>query len=277
MDSSKHIIYKHLDNNPILQKYTTVSCQFAIHYFFESKNTFDNLIDILDNCLDDNGTFIITYMDSTLVNNLFTSSPNKTVNKQINKEDKKDMKGESELIYKEDNGNIVYLLKKSYNDTSMFGNKLKIFLDGNNILNETSDEYLVNSQFLISYMKERGYTLVESDYFTNNLNSKNYSLNDFEKKISGLNMYNVFKKNKTGNSFKKEININYTTDKSINVYKEDINIMKDESHTKVIELDDLTLLSVNNSYQIYDLLNCKTNLQLFLLTNKKKFVLFQKN
>ena len=276
VDNSKHIISKHLDNHPSIKKYTTISCQFAIHYFFESKNIFDNLIDILDNCLDDNGTFMITYMDSSLVNQLFASSKPKN----------KESEGTSiEMVYKEDNGNIVYLLKKTQQpNNNAFGNKLKIFLDGNNILNETSDEYLVDSKFLISYMNERGYTCIENDYFTNNNNHKNFSLNTFEEQISSLNMYSVFRKTNLSSKshfHKKEIDIDYTTNKNINVYKEDTHTFKDEHSNKVVEVDDLTLLSVNDSYQIFDLLNCNqysinkhnyTNIQINTINDMNKVV-----
>jgi hypothetical protein len=97
------------------------------------------------------------------------------------------------------NNSMVETYKHSKEELVNIDENDKIFEDFlennyNNILNETSDEFLVDSNFLIEYLKNRGYSLIESDYFKNNNNYNNFSLNQYEQTISSLNMYSVFKK-----------------------------------------------------------------------------------
>ena len=61
-------IYK---NNP--DNFNVVCCQFGIHYFFESEKTVDNIINTLDKNLENNGYFIITFLDDQKINNLFNN------------------------------------------------------------------------------------------------------------------------------------------------------------------------------------------------------------
>ena len=215
------IIKKHYDG----KLYENVSCQFAIHYFFESQQHFDNLISILDNCLEENGHFMISYMDSKNVDKLFKQSKDKS----------------AEFIYEQHDGNIVYFIKSSKNNTSYFGNKLKIFLDGNNILNETSDEFFVDSEFLIQYMKKCGYECIENKLFSE-INSESFKLNSFEKTISSLNRYSVFKKQSTNN-------FNFSFKKQIETYK----IKENDT----IEIKDLILHKINTINDILSIANCE--------------------
>jgi hypothetical protein len=250
-DNSAFIIQNHLTSNNHdthgITHYSSVCCHFAIHYFFESKTTFDNLINILDTCMSENATFMVTYMDAKNVNKLFQQSEK-----------------ESQIVYKEDNGNIVYFLKKTLTENkSAFGNKLKIFLDGNNILNETSDEFLVDSTFLIDYLQSKGYTCIESDYFKNNPQYKNYNLNEYEKTISSLNMYSIFKKNKDQSTLTKSDttkHIQFTSNKPVSVFKNESlsEYTNLGSQSKIIELETLSLITIENTFDIYDLLNCNT-------------------
>ena len=233
-DNTNQVIRSHT-NPKSDQFFNVVSCQFAIHYFMESKKTLDNLISILDTNLQNDGIFMITYMDKKSVDALFTEHQS-TSNKCM-------------ITYKEDNGNIVYFLKKTLSDNNekYFGNKLKIFLDGNNVLNECSEEFLVDSDFLIHYLKNRGYTCIESDFFYNK-NTSTFSLNNYEKTISSLNMYGIFKKTNTTTYIEP---ISFTTNKPINLYKQEI------YNNKYIDLDkDINLLIVQKTHEIYDLLNC---------------------
>ena len=270
-DNSAFIIQNHLtSNNKVangITHYSSVCCHFAIHYFFESKTTFDNLINILDTCMSENATFMVTYMDAKNVNKLFQQCDDKQGSRLCSGLDKPG----SQIVYKEDNGNIVYFLKKTVTkNNSAFGNKLKIFLDGNNILNETSDEFLVDSTFLIDYLQSKGYTCIESDYFKNNHQYKNYNLNEYEKTISSLNMYSIFKKNKDQTTKSTLIksdtksqdtqNIQFTLNKPVSVFKNESlsEIQSLSSKSKIIEFDNLSLITIENTFDIYDLLNCNT-------------------
>lgn len=228
-DSNCHqIIKKHYN----YQMYNNISCNFAIHYFFQSHEIFDNLISILDNNLDEDGHFMVTYMDAKYVNKLF------------------DSKTKSNFIYEEHDGNIVYFMKKSKSNSknSHFGNKLQIFLDGNNILNETSDEFFVDSEFFINYMKEKGYKCIENEPFYKNTNLNSFNLNNFEKTISSLNRYTVFKKQKK--TIQQENNINCSIKKQIELYQ------YDNKNSKYIEIGDLNLYKITSMNDIINMINC---------------------
>jgi 2-polyprenyl-3-methyl-5-hydroxy-6-metoxy-1,4-benzoquinol methylase len=151
--------------------YDNVMCNFAIHYYFEKKSHLDNIISICNKNLKEGGHFIMTFMDKNEVENLV---PNK-------------------IGYFLDpiTLNILYYIKKEPN-TWAFGNKIKIVLGGNNILTKGSDEYIVDFEFLVNYMLENGYSLVESKLFKDIKGSN--SMSPVEKDISFLNRYCVFKK-----------------------------------------------------------------------------------
>lgn len=231
------IIKKHYQeknqNNDVL--YDNVSCHFAIHYFFESQEIFDNLISILESNLKEDGYFMITYMDAKYVNKLF------------------DSKTKSNFIYEEHNGNIVYFMKKSKlnSKNNYFGNKLQIFLDGNNILNETSDEYFVNSEYIIKYMKEKGYECVENEPFYKNSQMNNFNLNEYEKTISSLNRYAIFKKQKRSMQSNEQIHVNNSIQKHIELYQ------YNDKESKYIEFDDLNLFKITCINDVINVINCQ--------------------
>ena len=111
------MIYK---NNQNL--FNNICCHFGIHYFFESERNFNSILEILNNTLIDNGYFIVTFMDNERINTLFNN--------------------ENMCYYEKDN-EILYLLEKQKGD-GVYGNKLNITLNGNNILNEGSEEWIIN-------------------------------------------------------------------------------------------------------------------------------------
>ena len=55
-------------------KFDIVSCQFAIHYFFESETILNNLINIVFQFIKVNGLFIGTTMNGNKIMNLFDNS-----------------------------------------------------------------------------------------------------------------------------------------------------------------------------------------------------------
>jgi hypothetical protein len=202
------------------QLFTTMSCHFSIQYFLQSQNTFDNFIKILDYNLHNNGVFIISYLDSS-----------KLTNKNLN--------------YKLHDGNIVYLIKSDTKKTCQFGEKIKIYLDGNLLhdYNDEIDEYIVNSSFIISYMESKGYTCIENKPFSNQ-----NTFNEYEAEINSLYVYNVFKKQEKTNVL--EIQTNSV--KELEVYK------NDNKESKFIQIDDnLSLLKISNTLDIVKMLNCE--------------------
>ena len=184
--NSDQIIY---NNNP--EGFNVVSCQFGIHYFFQSKSNVDNLINILNKSLLDNGYFIITFLDNTKLDNLF---------------------GNKNLSFYEKDGEIMYLIERQTSESvEVYGNKLQITLNGNNILGEGSNEWIINFENFKNLLQSNGYQCIESELFENiydntlqldgkstiEFDTKDISLTNCEKNISFLNRYCVFKKSNT--------------------------------------------------------------------------------
>lgn len=218
-------------------KINTACCHFGIHYFFKNKENFDNITRILTSSLEDNGYFIVTFMD------------NKKLQELLNNES---------LIYKEQNGEIIYYLKNETSSTKTeFGNKLRIILNGNNILGEGSDEYIIDSDKFIENMKESGFDIIESNLFENIYEKflTKYSnleqLNEPEKDISFLNRYIVFQYHKSKNT---QTLHNLSNLSEIKTFKnENENVFE----TKIdLHFDNLSVYKIVDTYDIIDILNC---------------------
>jgi mRNA (guanine-N7-)-methyltransferase len=113
------------------------SCQFAIHYMFENKQTFYNFMRNIAECTREGGYFIGTCYDGkTIFNKLRMKS-----------------QGESDTIYHNDKK--VWSLTKDYDAVSFednitsLGYKISVYQDS---INQTISEYLVNFDSLESYI-----------------------------------------------------------------------------------------------------------------------------
>jgi hypothetical protein len=183
------------------------SCQFAIHYMFETNTTFYNFIRNVAECTKINGYFIGTAYDG------------KAVFKMLKQKEP----GESVEIYKDDTK--VWSVTKNYDnesfedDDSSLGYKISVYQDS---INQTLPEYLVNFDFLVQTMEKYGFILVTraeaktlglpdgsgmfielyhkmmDDIKHNSRIAKDYgeapTMTKYEKDISFLNRYFVFKK-----------------------------------------------------------------------------------
>jgi hypothetical protein len=124
------------------------SCQFAIHYMFENKRTFYNFIRNVAECTKINGYFIATCYDGKTIFNML----------------KKKETGESRDIYVDDKK--VWSVTKEYaesmfeDDESCLGYKISVYQDS---INQTIPEYLVNADFLTSTMEKYGFSLVSRE------------------------------------------------------------------------------------------------------------------
>jgi hypothetical protein len=191
------------------------SCQFAMHYMFENKNTFYGFIRNIAECTKINGYFIATSYDGKTIFNML----------------KKYRQGESKDIYFE--SKKVWSVIKDYdaltfedNDSSL-GYKITVYQD---TINQNIPEYLVNFDFFTNEMEKYGFTLVQrseakrmglpegSGMFSELYNmmrleidkdpskEKNYKdavfMEDYEKNISFLNRYFVYKKTSSRNAEK---------------------------------------------------------------------------
>ena len=160
------------------KKFDVVTSMFAFHYFFESNETFNNVMKSIENNLKYGGYFIGTMFDGESIKKLVKDS------------------GEFEL---KDNNELRFRLKTYQRLTSeVFDNRLSVFLK-DTVLDEPMDEYVVYFDKFVELMKVRGFELVESKMFNelyDNLNDRNSNdkLNDIEKRISFLNRTFVFKR-----------------------------------------------------------------------------------
>jgi hypothetical protein len=188
------------------------SCQFAIHYMFENKNTFYNFMRNVAECTKEGGYFIGTCYDGkTIFNKLRTKS-----------------QGEGDVIYHNDKK--VWSITKDYDAVSFednitsLGYKISVYQES---INQTIPEFLVNFDFLVETMSNYGFRLLPRDdakkiglpegsgLFIEMYNKmmdeikkfpkteKEYgmapSMMDYEKRISFLNRFFVFQKIATRN------------------------------------------------------------------------------
>ena len=183
------------------------SCQFAIHYFFQNPDTVQGFLRNLSECTKYQGYFIGTAYDGKAIFELL----------------KKKNPGESIQIIED--GKKVWEIIKSYDhtkfldDSSSIGYRIDVFQES---INQLIPEYLINFNYLERIMLNYGFQLIDLDeakslglpqgcgFFNelfdemmseiskNKFKASNYGkapdMSSFEKKISFLNKYFIFKK-----------------------------------------------------------------------------------
>ena len=191
------------------------SCQFALHYFFESQKTLYSYMRNLAECTKIGGYFIGTCYDGKLVYQMLRG-------KSL---------GESVQIY--DGETKIWEVKKDYNyetfedNITSVGYKIEVYQES---INKLIPEYLVNFDFLNRLMTNYGFELVgrevaqnlglpegsglfselfnemleeiKKNKFKKNDYGQASEMNAFERKISFLNRYFVYKKLRTVNAEK---------------------------------------------------------------------------
>jgi len=196
------------------------SCQFAIHYFFETPDTLKGFMKNIAECTKHNGYFIGTSYDGKLVFN----------------ELRKIKTGESVSLIEADKK--LWEITKGYgadnfdDDSSSIGYKIDVFQES---INQTITEYLVNFDYLDRVMSAYGFEVISreeaqeiglpegsglfSELFLNMLDeiSKNkFKAKDYEqapymsapeKKISFLNRYFIYKKVRVVNTENVELDL----------------------------------------------------------------------
>ena len=174
--------------------FSMVSCQFAIHYFFETAIKLDGFLDNVASNLKSGGVFITTFMDGERVHDLLQQNNGLAEGRKLN-------------------GRIpVWAIVKRYdtfatNDTNVYGKRVDVFLENTAKL---IPEFLVHTPTLIRKMDERGLTLEASELFSHNFNEilqnpeeatgdlyanvKALEKDEVQKQFSFLNRWMVFKK-----------------------------------------------------------------------------------
>lgn len=204
------------------------SCQFAIHYFFEDPDTLKGFMKNIAECTKQNGYFIGTAYDGKLVfNELRKTAP-----------------GDSVKIIED--GKKIWEITRGYgsdtfeDNSSSIGYRIDVYQES---INQTVSEYLVNFDYLNRVMSAYGFELVSRDeakdmglpdgsglfselflymmdeISKNKFKAKDYekasSMSGYEKKISFLNRYFVYKKIRTVNVDDVELEVGEYADTEI--------------------------------------------------------------
>jgi len=196
------------------------SCQFAIHYFLENPDTLQGIMRNIAESTKLNGYFIGTAYDGKQIFNIL----------------KKKKTGESILI--NENGKKIWELTKRYgadifdDDSSSIGYKIDVFQES---INQTISEYLINFDYLSRVFEMYGFKVIDreeathlglpegsgmfSELFMNMLEeikinkykAKDYgeavNMTEYEKRISFLNRYFVYKKIREVNTEKVQLEL----------------------------------------------------------------------
>lgn len=169
-DLSKTAVY--LD-----EKFDIVSCQFALHYFYQSESVWNIFADTLTSNIKKNGVFICSLFDGLKVFEL--------VKKGYNKQN---VNNNGFLIEPEFDTRLGLdnLKKKEFNIsvTAVLNG------DSNVILKEPTTEYLVFTDLFIKRMMALGFCLIETKLFSQYINVD--FLNNVESLYSQLHRYYIF-------------------------------------------------------------------------------------
>jgi mRNA (guanine-N7-)-methyltransferase len=196
------------------------SCQFAMHYFFEHPDTLQGFLRNVAECTKLNGYFIGTAYDGKLVFNML----------------KKVKTGESIKIIEEEKK--IWEVTKGYgadnfeDDSSSIGYRIDVYQES---INQNIQEFLINFDYLDRVFEAYGFKIIDrveaqslglpegsglfSELYNNMLEEikrNKYKEKDFEnaanmtafeKKISFLNRYFVYKKIREVNTEKVELEL----------------------------------------------------------------------
>jgi len=236
------------------------SCQFAIHYFFENQTTFQNYMRNISECTKVGGYFIGTSYDGKLLFNLLRG---------------KSMGDGVEIIQ---DGVKVWDIKKQYSsdsfedDITCLGYKIDVFQES---INKSFSEFLVNYDYLNRVMEDYGFKIITreearaigmpegsglfSELFMNmqeevkrvKSKEKDYGkalfMNAFEKKISFLNRYFIYKKIRNVNAAKVELESTEESEIVVPLQtKKNVKETKKVVKTKIRKLDKKITLEEGN-------------------------------
>ena len=221
--------------------FDVASCQFASHYFFENPETLQGFLRNIAECTKLNGYFIGTAYDGKMIFNLL----NKTKT------------GESIQIIED--GKKIWEITKGYassqfeDDSSSIGYRIDVFQES---INQTISEYLINFDYFNRVLENYGFKLMnreeakqlglpestglfselfgimEQEIKANKSKSKEYgdaiNMTAFEKKISFLNRYFVYKKMREVNISKIQLELS-----EYSAYDNNINQIETKRAVKV--------------------------------------------
>lgn len=156
------------------KQFDLISCNFAIHYFLQSKKSFEIIVDIIQKYLKPGGHFFFTGLDGRMIYNELIST--------------------NSLVYKKNN-DVIYQIDKLYKNKDMknFGQEIDVFVKKIGIKHK---EYLLNFEEIQKILESIGLELVLNETFDKKLDEwhKKVELNEDEVKLIKLERYMVFKR-----------------------------------------------------------------------------------
>ena len=206
----------------------TVSCQFGLHYFWDSEEKIREVLKCISRNLKRDGFFIGTIIDDSTLNHWLPKD------------------SQTHCIISDSREIVYYLSKKTFKNN--FSTQLEMYLAGNNYLSSMSKEYIINFDKLVELAKEYSLELKESVPFSNEKGFE--SLEEYEKHISHL--YRSFVFQKTGGESQ---TVSVTPKKRVpTVFSSDL---EDIKLAKPIDIDngEIKISFVENNLQLVRLLN----------------------
>ena len=138
---------------------SSVQCNFAIHYFMNSKNSIKNFVNMVSTLLSkNNGTFMFTCFNGRTIFDMLTK------------------KKEGEAVNYVDNEITKFSVKRMYTSNQFMevGQKIGVILPFS--LNNYYDEYLVNIDYVLGLLREVGFKTVLNKGFATYLSE--YAVNN---------------------------------------------------------------------------------------------------
>ena len=194
-------IYKHI-NGAAENLFSTVSCQFAIHYFFQTEDKLNGLLDNVSNNLRSGGVFIATFMDGQQVHDLLASNKGIVEGRKRNTPLWAIIKRYDQY----DEGETIPVANSESTDQqnlNVYGKHVDVYLE---TTGRYIPEFLVHTPTLITKMRDRNMSLVETQLFSYNFNRVPESAQLYtdilalredpvQTQFSFLNRWIVFRKN----------------------------------------------------------------------------------
>lgn len=165
-------------------KFDVVSCQFALHYFFEDEVTLDALLKNVDKFLAPGGYFIGTCLNGAKVEKAMGKNP---------------------AISGTVDDRIIWNIRKEYDTKQDYGSEIKVYMES---IGMEMSEYLVDKDILSQKVQKLGYSVTEISSFedvyksvvSQPASSPEYyykavtDMQPVEKEYSFMNMLFVFQK-----------------------------------------------------------------------------------
>jgi hypothetical protein len=180
------------------QRFAVVSCQFAVHYFFQSEVKLDGFLDNVSDNLQKNGIFIATFMDGLDVDRLLMANNGLIEGRKL---------GGTALVWAIAKRYTSFAASSSADgtDTSdVYGKQVDVYLENTGRL---IPEFLVHLPTLIKKLGERDIELVDTHLFSHDFNKilmqrsgpgyndiKALENDTVQKQFSFLNRWVVFRK-----------------------------------------------------------------------------------